>query len=125
VQRPIEHKKKAPGCPGPFSSVGRKLQKFTVASFEQVGEVNAPVGPTGFPAWKRKATLLTLPEIWRFYFPLALTSMIAMAMGPLVTFGLARGLSSGGAARRPPDTPGAGGRTRVAGSGVTVRSSEP
>lgn len=38
-----------------------------------------------------EGTLLTLPAIWRFYFPLALTSMIAMAMGPLVTFGLARG----------------------------------
>jgi progressive ankylosis protein len=36
-------------------------------------------------------TLLTIREIGRFYFPLALTSIIAMALGPLVTFGLARG----------------------------------
>ena len=32
----------------------------------------------------------TLPEIWRFYYPLALTSVISMATGPLVTFFLAR-----------------------------------
>lgn len=38
-----------------------------------------------------EGTLLTLPAISRFYFPLALTSIIAMAMGPLVTFGLAHG----------------------------------
>lgn len=38
-----------------------------------------------------EGTLLTLPAIGRFYFPLALTSMIALSVGPLVTFGLARG----------------------------------
>jgi hypothetical protein len=36
-------------------------------------------------------TLLDFPEIARFYFPLALTSMLSMALGPLVTFGLGRG----------------------------------
>ena len=36
-------------------------------------------------------SLLTLPEITRFYFPLALTSILGMALGPLVTFGLGRG----------------------------------
>ena len=36
-------------------------------------------------------SLLTMREIARFYFPLALTSMLAMALGPLVTFGLGRG----------------------------------
>ncbi|MHB0971329.1 MAG: hypothetical protein ACYC7A_11315 [Thermoanaerobaculia bacterium] len=36
-------------------------------------------------------TLLGLSEIARFYFPLALTSMLSMALGPLVTFGLGRG----------------------------------
>ena len=36
-------------------------------------------------------SLLTLPEIARFYYPLALTSMLSMALGPLVTFGLGRG----------------------------------
>jgi hypothetical protein len=36
-------------------------------------------------------TLLTLRELARFYFPLALTSMLSMAVGPLVTFGLGRG----------------------------------
>jgi hypothetical protein len=36
-------------------------------------------------------TLLSVPSISRFYFPLALTSMVAMALGPLVTFALGRG----------------------------------
>ena len=36
-------------------------------------------------------SLQTMSEIARFYFPLALTSMLAMALGPLVTFGLGRG----------------------------------
>jgi hypothetical protein len=36
-------------------------------------------------------SLLTMRDIARFYFPLALTSMLAMAVGPLVTFGLGRG----------------------------------
>lgn len=37
------------------------------------------------------ATLLSQREIARFYFPLALTSILSMALGPLVTFGLGRG----------------------------------
>jgi progressive ankylosis protein len=36
-------------------------------------------------------SLLTMRDVARFYFPLALTSMLAMALGPLVTFGLGRG----------------------------------
>ena len=36
-------------------------------------------------------TLLRFAEITAFYFPLALTSMLSMALGPLVTFGLGRG----------------------------------
>jgi hypothetical protein len=36
-------------------------------------------------------SLQTMGEIARFYFPLALTSMLSMALGPLVTFGLGRG----------------------------------
>lgn len=36
-------------------------------------------------------TLLRLPDIARFYYPLALTSILSMALGPLVTFGLGRG----------------------------------
>jgi hypothetical protein len=36
-------------------------------------------------------TLLGQREIARFYFPLALTSILSMAIGPLVTFGLGRG----------------------------------
>lgn len=36
-------------------------------------------------------SLLTMRDIARFYFPLALTSMLSMALGPLVTFGLGRG----------------------------------
>ena len=36
-------------------------------------------------------TLLRLREIARFYYPLALTSVLSMALGPLVTFGLGRG----------------------------------
>lgn len=36
-------------------------------------------------------SLLTIREIAQFYYPLALTSMLAMALGPLVTFGLGRG----------------------------------
>lgn len=36
-------------------------------------------------------TLLKFSEIARFYFPLALTSVLSMALGPLVTFGLGRG----------------------------------
>ncbi|HYH09899.1 MAG TPA: hypothetical protein VEK11_22820 [Thermoanaerobaculia bacterium] len=36
-------------------------------------------------------TLLRQREIARFYFPLALTSILSMALGPLVTFGLGRG----------------------------------
>lgn len=38
-----------------------------------------------------EGSLLTMREIARFYFPLALTSMLSMALGPLVTFGLGRG----------------------------------
>lgn len=38
-----------------------------------------------------EGSLLTMPDIARFYFPLALTSMLSMALGPLVTFGLGRG----------------------------------
>lgn len=40
-----------------------------------------------------QGTLLRQREIARFYFPLALTSMLSMALGPLVTFGLGRGLA--------------------------------
>jgi hypothetical protein len=35
--------------------------------------------------------LVRMPEIARFYYPLALTSMLSMALGPLVTFGLGHG----------------------------------
>jgi hypothetical protein len=38
-----------------------------------------------------EGTLLDQRSIARFYFPLALTSMLSMAIGPLVTFGLGRG----------------------------------
>jgi len=38
-----------------------------------------------------EGTLLRQRDIARFYFPLALTSILAMALGPLVTFGLGRG----------------------------------
>ena len=38
-----------------------------------------------------EGTLLRFAEIAGFYFPLALTSMLSMALGPLVTFGLGRG----------------------------------
>ena len=38
-----------------------------------------------------EGTLLELGAILRFYSPLALTSMLSMALGPLVTFGLGRG----------------------------------
>ena len=38
-----------------------------------------------------EGSLLTTRDIARFYFPLALTSMLSMALGPLVTFGLGRG----------------------------------
>lgn len=38
-----------------------------------------------------EGTLLELGAIFRFYSPLALTSMLSMALGPLVTFGLGRG----------------------------------
>jgi hypothetical protein len=38
-----------------------------------------------------EGSLLTMREIARFYFPLALTSILSMALGPLVTFGLGRG----------------------------------
>jgi hypothetical protein len=38
-----------------------------------------------------EGTLLRFAEIAAFYFPLALTSMLSMALGPLVTFGLGRG----------------------------------
>lgn len=34
---------------------------------------------------------LTIAAITRFYYPLALTSVLSMALGPLVTFGLGRG----------------------------------
>jgi hypothetical protein len=40
-----------------------------------------------------EGTLLRQRDIARFYFPLALTSILAMALGPLVTFGLGRGLA--------------------------------
>lgn len=36
-------------------------------------------------------TLLKLSAMARFYYPLALTSILSMALGPLVTFGLGRG----------------------------------
>lgn len=38
-----------------------------------------------------EGSLLTMRAIARFYFPLALTSMLSMALGPLVTFALGRG----------------------------------
>lgn len=38
-----------------------------------------------------EGTLLELPALARFYYPLALTSVLSMALGPLVTFGLGRG----------------------------------
>jgi len=38
-----------------------------------------------------EGTLLRQRDIARFYFPLALTSILSMALGPLVTFGLGRG----------------------------------
>ncbi|HYI07497.1 MAG TPA: hypothetical protein VEK57_00375 [Thermoanaerobaculia bacterium] len=38
-----------------------------------------------------EGTLLAQRDIARFYFPLALTSILSMAVGPLVTFGLGRG----------------------------------
>jgi hypothetical protein len=38
-----------------------------------------------------EGTLLRFAEIAGFYFPLALTSMLSMALGPLVIFGLGRG----------------------------------
>jgi hypothetical protein len=38
-----------------------------------------------------EGSLLTMRDIARFYSPLALTSMLSMALGPLVTFGLGRG----------------------------------
>lgn len=38
-----------------------------------------------------EGTLLELSKIARFYYPLALTSVLSMALGPLVTFGLGRG----------------------------------
>lgn len=38
-----------------------------------------------------ETSLRSLGEIARFYYPLALTSMLSMALGPLVTFGLGRG----------------------------------
>jgi hypothetical protein len=38
-----------------------------------------------------EGTLLGQRAIARFYFPLALTSILSMALGPLVTFGLGRG----------------------------------
>lgn len=38
-----------------------------------------------------EGTLLHFRAIARFYFPLALTSILSMALGPLVTFGLGRG----------------------------------
>jgi hypothetical protein len=38
-----------------------------------------------------EGTLLRQRDIGRFYLPLALTSMLSMALGPLVTFGLGRG----------------------------------
>jgi hypothetical protein len=38
-----------------------------------------------------EGTLLAQRDIARFYFPLALTSILSMALGPLVTFGLGRG----------------------------------
>ena len=40
-----------------------------------------------------EGTLLRQRDIARFYFPLALTSILSMALGPLVTFGLGRGLA--------------------------------
>ena len=40
---------------------------------------------------RAEGTLLRFAEIAGFYFPLALTSMLSMALGPLVTFGLGRG----------------------------------
>ena len=40
-----------------------------------------------------EGTLLRQRDIARFYFPLALTSILSMALGPLVTFGLGRGVA--------------------------------
>jgi hypothetical protein len=50
------------------------------------------IGPlTARQPGSAETSLRTLGDIARFYFPLALTSMLSMALGPLVTFGLGRG----------------------------------
>lgn len=56
----------------------RWMARHVVRSLEESGVV-------------AEGTLLELGEILRFYSPLALTSMLSMALGPLVTFGLGRG----------------------------------
>lgn len=38
-------------------------------------------------------SLLTFSQLSRFYYPLALTSVMSMALGPIFTFGLGRGLA--------------------------------
>ncbi len=40
----------------------------------------------GLPGPPRRATALTMPAIFRFYLPLAMTSLLAMAVQPAVTF---------------------------------------
>ncbi|MFZ2489986.1 MAG: hypothetical protein WA208_00740 [Thermoanaerobaculia bacterium] len=55
----------------------RMMAGHLVSSLMKIDDATAPV--------------LTFPEIARFYYPLALTSILSMALGPLVTFGLGRG----------------------------------
>ena len=51
-------------------------------------DVRASARPAaqGLPGPPRRATALTMPAIFRFYLPLAMTSLLAMAVQPAVTF---------------------------------------
>ncbi|HEU5163466.1 MAG TPA: hypothetical protein VFV54_10000, partial [Thermoanaerobaculia bacterium] len=59
------------------AGASRWMARHFVASLMANGEISA-------------GALLSLRDIGRFYFPLALTSVLSMAMGPVVTFGLGR-----------------------------------
>ena len=75
------------GDPDP-AATGSGATEPTAADSAAGPAAPAPAGPvaTGVRAAARPATALTMPAIFRFYLPLAMTSLLAMAVQPAVTF---------------------------------------
>lgn len=69
-------------------AVASRVMTRGVVAELQAGPASAvpEAAATGAPAEPRPAAALTMPAIFRFYLPLAMTSLLAMAVQPAVTF---------------------------------------